>query len=91
MAIQILSCHEAGREFQVGGRPPQLGVEVCSLWPGLVFLGCEEGTVLQNVGWGLFGLRAGTQCRVGKVQSSQVGTDTTMASAQAVANSMGGS
>ena len=30
---------------------------------------------------------AGTQCRVGKVQSSQVGTETTMANAQAVDNS----
>ena len=39
------------------------------------------------MGWGLFGQRAGTQCRVGKVQSSQVGTETTMASAQAVDNS----
>ena len=67
---QLSGCHEADREFQVGGLPPQLGVEVCSLWPGLVSPGCEEGTVLQNMGWGLFRLCAGTQCRVGKVQSS---------------------
>ena len=29
--------------------------EICSLWPGLLSLGCEEWTVLQDVCWGRFG------------------------------------
>ena len=37
----------------MSGWSPKLGAEVCPFWSGLVSLDCEEGTVLQDVYWGV--------------------------------------
>ena len=41
-------CQEEGSQVGICGLSEKFGIEVCSLWSGLVPLGCVQGAVLQD-------------------------------------------
>ena len=86
VAIQILSSMDVAKlvAFQGQRLTHTIRVEFIALWPGLVSLGCEEETVLNDVCWGLVRLFANMQCSVSMMQACQVGTETTVAFVQMV-------